>query len=200
MSIFSRLAATSILACALAAPSFGALALDFTAPTIDDTNGAWSLGWEFTLRDAVTVTALGFYDDGQNDLTESHGVVIYDLQGNPLVSGTVNPGDPLLSWWRWTSVTPTLLPAGSYIITAATGSENYTWDPTGFVTDPLVTYVRDRYIQSATPDFPSNMGGNVVGYFGPNFQFDGAAVPEPSTYVLMAGGLAALSLLRRRRA
>lgn len=126
MSIFSRCAATTILSCALAVPSFGALALDFTSPTVDATNGAWSLGWEFTLRSAVTVTALGFYDDGKNDLTQSHGVVIYNLQGNPLVSGTVNPGDPLQSWWRWTSVTPTLLPTGSYIITAATGSENYT--------------------------------------------------------------------------
>lgn len=68
------------------------------------------------------------------------------------------------------------------------------------MTDPLITFVRDRYISSATPDFPTGSDGGTFGYFGPNFQFDGAAIPEPSTYVLMAGGLAALGLLRRRRA
>ena len=177
----------------------GVLALDFTTPTSDGTNATWSLGWEFNVLSPITVTMLGFYDDGKNGLSESHAVGIYDSLGSLLVSGTVVPADALTSWWRFTSVTPTLLPVGSdYRIAAVTGSENYTWDPVGFVVNPNITYVGSRYTSSGTLVYPSE-SEPVTGYFGPNFQFEGGVIPEPSTFVLLGAGLIALGMAARRR-
>lgn len=149
------------------------------------------------------VNSLGFYDDLKNDLTESHDVGIYDSLGNLLVSGTVMPGAPLISWFRWTAVAPTLLPVGNgYRIAATTGGENYTWNPTGFVTDPAITFVADRYTSSAVLVFPANGPNGVNGWLGPNFSgdvFEGQ-VPEPGTYAMIGIGLAAgIARLRRSR-
>ena len=166
------------------------LAADFTSPTVDSTNGSWSLGFEFNVNIPFVVTELGFYDDFQNDLTQSHDVGIYNAGGTLLVSGTISPGDPLVSWFRWTSVTPTLLPVGNgYRIAGVTGAENYTWSPTGFTTDPSITFVADRYTSSATLVFPADGPVGVNGFFGPNFA--GNPVPEPGTFALLAAGLIA---------
>ncbi len=179
------------------APSSSATAITFTAPTIDYTNGSWSLGFEFETNRAITVGSLGFYDDSKNDLTQSHDVGIFDSTGNLLVSGTVVPGSTLVGWFRYVPVTATLLPAGQiFRIAAVTGSEKYTWDPTGFATDPAITYLRDRWIAGSTLTFPTstdNLAGG--GYFGPNFD----TVPEPASVLLIGSGLTGLALLRRRR-
>jgi hypothetical protein len=178
--------------------SAGTLAMDFTAPTTNFTNGQWSLGWEFNLTQAVTVTQLGFYDSNQDDLTERHEVGIYDSAGTLLVSGIVAPGDMLVSWFRMTNVAPTVLAAGNgYRIAATTGSEDYTWDPIGFVTDSRVQFVADSFTFSSSLVFPVNSVG-LTGWFGPNFAI-GAAVPEPSTYAMLGSAIAALAMLRRRK-
>ncbi|MEE8155477.1 MAG: DUF4082 domain-containing protein [Phycisphaerales bacterium] len=171
------------------------LALDFSSVIIDTTNGSWSLGWEFTANADIVVTELGFYDDLMNDLVESHEVGIFDLAGNLLVSGTVNPGDPLNSWWRFTDVPDTALSAGdSYVIAAVTLTENYTWNPIGFVTAPEISFVVDRWVSSFRLDFPTESdGGGLIGWFGPNFNF----VPGPGGIaLLLLGGLIGT---RRRR-
>lgn len=178
--------------------SAGTLAMDFTAPTTNFTNGLWSLGWEFNLTQAVTVTQLGFYDSNKDGLTERHEIGIYDSLGTLLVSGIVGPGDTLVSWFRMTNVAPTVLAAGNgYRIAATTGGEDYTWDPTGFVTDPRVQFVTDRYTSSGSLVFPE-FSSEVTGWFGPNFA-TGAAVPEPSTYAMLGSAIAALAMLRRRK-
>jgi hypothetical protein len=149
----------------------GVAAVDFTSPTENFTNGAWSLGFEFTTNTAVTVTALGFFDGGQDGLAESHDVGIFDGVGNLLVSGTVTNGSALDGWFRYVWVTPTVLPAGAmYRIAAATGSENYTWDPTDFTVNPSITYIGDRYVASTTLAFPTEGPSEAAGYFGPNFK------------------------------
>jgi len=180
------------------AGSASAAAIDFTSPTVDFTNGQWSLGFEFNVTTAYNVTALGFYDDLQNGLTESHDVGIYDSAGNLLISGTVAPGDSLVGWFRYVSVTPYLLPVGTgYRIAAATGGENYTWQPNGFTTDPAITFVTDRWVGSATLVFPNGGSDGITGYFGPNF--DGEPVPEPSSLVLLGAGLLGFAKRLRRR-
>jgi len=76
-----------------AAASF--TAVDFSAPTTNLPNGAWSLGFQFTTEKTVNVTALGFYDDLQDGLTQSHEVGIFDDIGTLLVKGIVEPSNKL---------------------------------------------------------------------------------------------------------
>lgn len=187
----------------LAAPyaSAATLAIDFTDVTVNYNSGqSWSLGWEFNVVAPFTVTALGFYDDGRNGLSGSHAVGIYDTAGNLIVSATVQPSDSLTGWWRFASIAPTLLPvANGYRIAAATGLENYTWNPTGFIVDSNISYVTDRYTQSSSLVFPVETAADgTIGWFGPNFMFEGSAIPEPSTMALLGAGLLGLVALRRR--
>jgi hypothetical protein len=85
----------------MAAPSPASLAIDFSDvyTSKNFTNNDWSLGFEFTVNSPVFVTQLGFYDDWQNGLTETHDVGIYDAAQNLLVSTTVSPSDPLTAFF-----------------------------------------------------------------------------------------------------
>jgi hypothetical protein len=181
-------------------------AFTFTGVTNDATNGAWSLGYEFQVNAPITVTQLGFYDSGQDGLAESHAVGIYDLSQNLLVSGTVDAGttDALVGFFRYKAVDPTLLGVGTYVIAAASGTENYTWDPIGLSSAPEVTWVEDRYLFGSVLAFPADGPNGRIGIFGPNFEFGPAvsSVPEPSTLALAGAGLAGMAgaALRRRAA
>lgn len=189
-------------------------AIDFSIPGIDSTNNQWSLGFQFTTNKSVNVTDLGFYDDLRNDLTQTHEVGIFDNTGELLVSGTVKPKDPLNGFFRYTSVAkPTVLQAGkTFFIAAATGTENYTLNPTDFFVDPNIKFVSSAFRASTTLIFPgatlassgTNPGRLITsdtntGYFGPNFKADEvAAVPTPA---LLPGLLSlGLGVWRKRKA
>ncbi|MBW4473674.1 MAG: PTPA-CTERM sorting domain-containing protein [Stenomitos rutilans HA7619-LM2] len=187
-------------------------AVDFSAPTTNFTNGSWSLGFQFTTKKAVNVTTLGFYDDFQNNLTQTHDVGIFDDTGNLLVQGTVKPGDSLDGYFRYTSVSSTLLKAGgTFFIAAVTGSESYTFNPTGFSVNPNITFVSSAFRFSNTLVFPGTISGttpgsttvqnsdNNLGYFGPNFQANEvAAVPTPALLPGLIG--LGIGVLRKRKA
>jgi hypothetical protein len=174
-------------------------AFTFTSPTLDMTNGEWSLGYEFSVNSPITVTQLGFYDSGQDGLLQSHDVGIYDTSQNLLVSGTVAAGttDPLVDYIRYTTVAPTSLGIGVYFIAAATDTDNYTWDPSGLVSAPQVTWLQDAFVLSSVLAFPSGGPDEHTGIFGPNFQF--SAAPEPSSMALCgAAALTGLAFARFR--
>ncbi len=94
---------------------------------------------------------------------------------------------------------PTVLDPGTeYKIVSVTGSENYTWDPTGFVVDPRVNFLLDAYYTppNGALTYP-NASDQAVGYFGPNFMLD-SVVPVPGSLLLLVPGLMGVVGLRRK--
>jgi hypothetical protein len=193
MKRFFRLLLALSLTAILAGPALADLAVDFNGAVNNATNGSWSMGFEFLTNTPVIVGALGFYD---HNMSQSHAVGIYDAAKNLLVSTTVLTSDPLSGFFRYHSIAPLLLPAGqTYVIAAVTGKDKYTWDPSGFVTDPSITYLSARFKYSTVLVFPGTADYITRGGFGPNFQF---SAPLPGSLILLGSGLVGLFGIRRR--
>jgi hypothetical protein len=152
-------------------PPPGAQAVSFPTLGTVFTNGAWSLGWSFTVgSDPVTVTALGSFDDGGNGFRDgSQHCGIFDSLGNLLVDAVVSSGDTLIGDFRYANVKPLTLSAGAtYVAACTTGTDNYTFDPPSLTVDPRISFVQSRYLASATLVFPTDFDADI-GYFGPSF-------------------------------
>lgn len=182
----------------------GTASADTPALTISGGNdvppsAGFTLGWGFTLSSTVTVSQLGLWDSGSNGFGEAHAIGIYTSAGStPLVSTTIAAGSgaTLLNNFRYVSVTPTILGAGTYNIGAYYTTTVDNINSTGSTVTPAsgVTFNFNRFIGGASLANPTT--ANVSnGFFGPNFQ----TVPEPATGLLALGGAAVL-LARRRRA
>jgi hypothetical protein len=145
-------------------------AIDFTAPGSLYTDTSYSMGFEFDAVQAITVTALGMFDDDINGFSESHEVGIFNTNGTLLASTTVYSTNQLIGYFRYQPISPLDLPAGSgYRVAAVTGTERFTWSPSGATTNSLIRFVRDRWTPYATSlVFPSSSDGRL-GYFGANF-------------------------------
>ncbi|NLI00846.1 MAG: hypothetical protein GX446_15295 [Chthonomonadales bacterium] len=189
-------------------------AIDFTSPGTLGNNyhpalGGYSMGWEFNLTKAMTITDLGYFNWGRggNGIGESHSVGIFDSVGNLLVSTTVNPGDPTSGLWVWKSLsTPFVLAPGSgYRIAGTTGQfDRYTWSVNPVMIDPNVQYVQNRYIRSNTLVNPLYTFATLppYSYFGPNFRGEVMpdVVPEPALLQLpFLLGMGGFAYWRRRK-
>ncbi len=168
-------------------------------------------GWAFSTASAITVTHLGFWDDGLDGLGSSHAIKIWDSTGVEYVSGTVSAGttDPLDGAFRYSSALTgtTTLGAGSYVIGGMqAGDAGWRYVPAGnLVMASGLTYLGSRSGNSSF-SFPGNVTSSFdAGYFGPNFKFTagGGAVPEPGEWAAMGilgAGLTGLVLRKRRTA
>ncbi|MDZ4800291.1 MAG: PEP-CTERM sorting domain-containing protein [Bryobacteraceae bacterium] len=189
--------------------SAGVLGLDLTsgAPTFGSGFQDVNLGWSFSTSGPVTVTALGFWDQGSNGLGQSHDVGLWILGGALQASATVNNGSDVVASasaagrWLFTSITPVVLPAGTYVLGATPGTsvDHFLLNSTA-TTTPEITYDVARYNTDtgvlARPD-GSNAGVDA-GYIGPNLIIANQ-VPEPSTFALILFPLAAAGLVLRTR-
>jgi uncharacterized delta-60 repeat protein len=156
-------------------------ALDFASlgSGFDYTQGSYTLGWRFTAKTNAKVTALGFYDDKKNGLTQSHPVGIYDVQTRQLLaSTTVLPSDPLTGFFRYHSISPVTLVAGrDYYVMALTWSEHYAVGVTTLIVSPQITFVgfagtNPADYKQTTLRFPDQDQDNpgFHGDFGPSFK------------------------------
>jgi len=137
----------------------------------DDTTS----GWGFSLSNPVLLTALGVWDYQSDGLGTSHVVTVWASTGTPLVQTTVPTGTSttLVDGFRYVPVTPTLLPAGDYIIGASIPSGNL--DALAITADIITTATGVTYngtyagpVTGAPPPQPAYPPN---GDFGPNFMF-----------------------------
>ena len=169
------------------------------ADALDDRD--YTTGWSFTVEDGIWVTDLGYWDSGENGLLGRHEVGIFSSAGALLVSTFVGAGTSgdLDGGYRFVSIAPFFLGAGSYVIG---GANHSSLDPIVYqgtaTTMAGVTLNNDQlYAFGAGLVFPE-FEGNV--YFNPNFKGEAAQVPEPVSTALFGLGAVALGLRRRRQA
>jgi len=166
-----------------------------------------TLGYAFTLSSPVEVTALGVFDgpgvghaigDG---LVQSHVVTIWTSTGTQEAQGTVPSGTSatLIDGFRYVSIASVLLPAGSYTIGGSDFQGDVAFSDASTITPASgVTYDGSRAALSGGFP-PGDDFFNPNSYFGPNFQFTTASVPDAGTsFSLLGLSLTGLAFLRRK--
>lgn len=165
--------------------------------TLSDSR-AFTLGYDFSLSSALTVNALGYWDNGRNN---NHQVGIWDSSNNLVASTTVLGTDSLVGHFRWGSIGPVTLGPGRYTIGGEfLGDGTFNSFATGIVTHSAFTYGSDRQIIGSGLNLPTRS----IGAYGSNgileVSFSTAAVPEPASWALMISGFGmAGAMIRRRR-
>lgn len=170
-----------------------------------------TLGWSFSVLAPIRVTSLGYWDEGGNGLVDAHDVGLWTSAGDLVAQATVTDASPttvtsvsgLGSWQFQPLASPLVLNAGEYVLGGfypGNSQDFFRFVETSTATDPLVTFtgVRDGTF-APTLTFPILINTPDGAYFGPNFQFESAAVPEPTSLVLLGAGLVGVGIRRWRK-
>jgi hypothetical protein len=172
------------------------------------------LGWSFQVTDpnGIFVTDLAVFSQDGAPLLEDHQVGIWDAAGNLLDAAVIPAGGGLVEidqggaqMWRDVSA-PVFLAPGIYTIGA---TWNSFLDPMIFdgtlagqglanLNGPGIVLLQNAYIAGGFAD-PTNTTGDVMSYFGPNFEYTAATTPEPGTLVMFSTGIIALAGVFRRK-
>jgi len=152
------------------------------------TNQNQSVGWQFNVVSPLTVTGLGWFDQGANGLSVSHTVGIWNPSGTLLSSVVVPAGvaAPLDGQYRTSAVAPFTLPVGTgYIV----GGQNFSTSTdrlasnVSHTVDSRISYV-DATFSNLNSGFvrPTQFSVAFTGFYGPSFSV--VPVPEPSSITL----------------
>ncbi|HVW09344.1 MAG TPA: PEP-CTERM sorting domain-containing protein [Bryobacteraceae bacterium] len=199
-------AATAHTAKADLALEYNALGMDVPA---DWLSGPLA-GWEFTTNSAITVTAL----DAWGASPEGTEVWLYSVVPGDFITGggsltvladafvtSSDPAEGSPVEFNSHSIDPVTLDANAtYYIAedfASLDSIDTAASYSAIITDPSIKYGYP-IAGGGYPTEDANFAPFGPGYFGPNFDI-APSVPEPASLLTLAGGLALLAFLRRRR-
>ena len=167
----------------------------------DGTN--YVLGWSFTPKSNMEVAALGVYAaadfiTGQRVFAQPHQVGLFDAIGTLMASTTVTNNDGLYGMFRFHNLeTVQQLAEGNlYYLAAAIGADQFIYNPDKFAHANQIYFGQFLYATGNDITQPLAFDNSGDKYFGPNYST--SAVPEPSTLLLVGGGLAGAVLLKRR--
>lgn len=174
------------------------------ADYFSDVDGPFTLGFQFRVESDITVTALGAFDYLRDGFATPHTIGIWSAAGgDPIATATVGAGvaGSLDGQFRYVGVSGvTLFAHTEYIVGASDffGTVNDIYAGSVLVNQfsmaPAVTFLGHRGAGEAPGlVFPTGHWEELSpATFGANFQF--VAVPEPTTWGLLGGGLALLAL------
>lgn len=202
MCRFSRLA---VMFLGVSVMGFGVPILTFNEAT--GSNGAnqnQNVGWQFNVVTSLTVTGLGWFDEGQNGLGISHEVGIWNSSGTLLTSAVVPAGTVAVldGQFRMVPITPIVLAVGTgYIVgglnTSASG-DRLAFDVTQVV-DARITFVDATFSElTATFGRPTQFSVATTGFYGPMFAAGGTVVPEPGSLLMLLSGIGIVAAGRSR--
>lgn len=172
------------------------------------TTGGAVYGWQFNVTTALTVDKLGFYDEGQDGLADSHEIGIWNSAGDLLVSAGISAGTsaPLDGIFRIVDVADVFLSVGTGYVIGATrfGNDQMVRDPSSLTVQPGIQFVGGRYLINGglLLEKPVQTAGAAAnGYYGPTFVAGQARgdVSLPATIALLGMGITGLGILRRRK-
>jgi len=144
-----------------------------SATTRDFTNA--SAGWFFKPVVDIEVTALGYYDDGQDGLLHAHRSAIFDgATRRAVVETTIQPQSPLDGFFRWEPVGPVVLKAGHEYVMVSSGEGPFdpeVLNPKNASLAPELLYLRYRETQENGPrwGYPVRSASKVI--LSGNFKF-----------------------------
>jgi hypothetical protein len=131
-----------------------------------------SEGWFFKPVVDIEVTALGYYDDGQNGLLHAHRSAVFDsATKEAVVETTIQPQSPLDGLFRWEPVGPVVLKAGHEYVMVSSGEPPF---------DPEVLNPKDA---SLAPELRYLRYRETEEYGGPRFGYPTRSVSN----VLLSG-------------
>lgn len=210
-TLIQTIVLSGVLACA-SYPAFIGIGTSGGVANISPVAG--TIGFQFSVNSAVNLTALGYWDHNSDGLFDSHEVGVWDSGGNLIASLTVPSGTAgtLLGGFRFVDLTtPVALAVGNYVIggftlagTEAVARDRFLVEPT-LTLAPQISFLEDRSVLGNTLALPTSSSPFLnAAFFGPNLQIDvpgppNGEIPEPSTVVSMAMGLALVVLGAYRR-
>jgi hypothetical protein len=200
---------TGLLSLVLMLPAQAATLYDFASAPIRFGEANVTVGFQFTANQNLVVNALGFYDDNQDGLINSHAVGLFDMNGSLLTSTTVQSGtnSELDGKFRYQGISSYNLVSGqSYVLAGlATGDDGYTYGNTGttiqglsvnpaFTVNPLSAV----FLYASNLSYPNEHFGYDL-YPMVNLKFEQPSqVPLPAAFPLFGIGLAGIGAMQRR--